>query len=104
MGYLIKVLDDNNKAVDTVEFVDNLTLHNVPPYRNFNGQVGLTRCTSQQYYNQLVIMYFYKNNQDWSYAEFITEKDAYSICAQRNKLDVANRLNIDLTREVEVYD
>lgn len=100
--YLLKVLDENNNEVDAVEFVDNLTLDNVPPYRNFNGRVGLTRCTSERYYNQLVLCYFYKEDQEKSYGEFISEKDAYNLCAARNKLDVANRLNINLTKEVEV--
>jgi len=102
--YLLKVLDEGNNVVDTVEFVDNLTLENVPDYRNFNGKVGLTRCTSDRYRNQLVICYFYKDHQELSYAEFISEKEAYSLCAKRNKLDVASDLKINLIREVEVND
>lgn len=100
--YLIKVIDENNRIIDTVEFIDNLTLDNVAPYRNFNGKVGLTRCTSDRYKNQLVLCYFYEDQQEKSYAEFISEKDAYNLCAQRNKLEVAKELNINLLEEVEV--
>ena len=103
MSYLIKVLDDNNNIIDCVPFIDNLTLQNEPEYVNANGRVGLTRCTSRRNKGQLVLCYFYEENQQDSYAVFISEKDAYSLCEQRNKLEVAAELRIKLSKEgVEV--
>lgn len=99
MCYLIKVLNDVNEEVDTVKFNNNLTVEGAPDYVNFNGQVGLTRCTSERYKDELVIMYFYPEKQEDSYAEFISELEAYNLCAHRNKLDVANELNINLLHE-----
>lgn len=98
----MKVLDDNYHPVDVVEFVDNLTIPGAEPYLNFNGRVGLTRCTSDKYFGELVICYFYEEEQEKSYAEFINERDAYNMCAHRNKLDVARKLGISLIEEVEV--
>lgn len=100
--YLIKVIDENNNPVDTVQFKNNLTIKGAAPYRNFNGLVGLTRCTSKKYKNQLVLCFFYPKHQELSYAEFISERDAYELCAKRNKLQVADELQINLIEEVEV--
>lgn len=101
--YLINVVDDG-RTVDSVIFVDNLTVPTDPPYNNFNGRIGLTRCTSERFEGELVICYFYPERQEDSYAEFITEEEAYHMCAHRNKLDLAKELGIVLTQEREIIE
>lgn len=100
--YLLKVLDEENNEVDTVEFIDNLTVEDAPNYVNFNGLVGLNRLTSEKYKGKLVICFFYPEEQELSYAEFIGEGEAYNMCSHRNKLDVAYQLGINLLKEIEV--
>lgn len=100
--FFIKVVDENYHPVDIVEFHDNLTIPDAEPYINFNGHVGLTRCTSEKYKDELVICYFYPQDQERSYAEFISDEYAYNMCAHRNKLDVARELGINFKKEVEV--
>ena len=104
MPPVIKVVDENFTAVDSVIFEDNLTCSDVPEYMNFNGRIGLTRCTSEKYAGELVICYFYPDKQEDSYAEFITDKTAYQLCAKRNKLELADKLGINLhPKEREVW-
>lgn len=102
MTVRLKVYDEDYNVVDTVDFVDNLTLRGVAPYRNFNGRVGLTRLSSDRYDGQLVLCYFYPRHQELSYAEFISEEDAYNLCAKRNKLELVHELGISLVPEREV--
>lgn len=92
------------KTVDSVIFEDNLTVPSDHPYNNFNGLIGLTRCTSERFYGELVICYFYPERQQDSYAEFITDEEAYHMCAIRNKTDLALELGINLTEEREIIE
>ena len=100
--YLIPVIDESGKIVDGVEFIDNLTRHDAPSYVNYGGLVGITRLVEGKHEGELVMMYFFKEQQELSYGEFVSEEEAYRECAIFNRLDVAFDLNIQLAREVEV--
>ena len=97
-GEPIPVLNDKLEIVCTVPFVDNLTLVHVPEYLNFNGYLGITRLETEE----LVLMYYDKNYPANSYAEIITEKEAYKTCLNRGRLDVAKQLGLQIKKEVEV--
>jgi len=100
-NYLIPLIE-NGEIIDTVTFKDNLTREDKPDYVNFNGRVGLTRCNSERNKDKLVIMYFYPDKQEDSYAEFISEADAFNMCRHRNKLDTAYDLKLRICKEREV--
>lgn len=103
--YMIPLLDEGDRIIDTVIFEDNLTDYSAPDYVNYNGQLGLTRISKGKHQGELVIMYFFKDTQEFSYAEFINERDALKQCMKYNKLDLAYNLNLQIAeREVEVYD
>ena len=97
-GEPVPVLDDKLNIICTVPFVDNLTLVHVPDYINMNGYMGITRLQSEE----LVIMYYDKNYPQNSYAEIVTEKEAYKTCLNRGRLDVAKELKLEIKKEVEV--
>ena len=100
--YLLSIIDESGAIVGEVPFVDNLTCYDAPDYVNLNGQLGITRLEEGKYEGQLVFMQFYEDQQDLSYAEFVSENEAYRLCASRNKLDLAYSLNIHMEKEVEV--
>ena len=102
MTYRIKVLDEQNKTVAYVSFIDNLTIVGEAPYVNCNGRMGIRRIPEGRFEGELVIMYFYPQKQGDSYAEFISEDDAYNLCAHRNLLNVADDLQLQADNEVEV--
>lgn len=99
--YLIPLIE-GNKVIDTVTFEDNLTDYTAPPYVNYNGQMGLTRLSEGKHSGELVIMYFFEDTQEYSYAEFISDREAFRECAKRNKLDLAHSLDLKLVEGVEV--
>lgn len=101
-GVPIPILDERLHIIGTVPFVDNLTLSHVPDYVNFNGLMGVTRITHGRYEGGLVLMYYDKYYPQNSYAELVTEKEAYTTCLNRGKLDVAKELGLKITSECEV--
>jgi len=97
-GEPIPLIDNNLQIICTVPFKDNLTLNHVPEYVNLNGYMGITRLDN----NLIVVMYYDKNYPKNSYAEIITEKEAYKTCLNRGRLDVAKELGLQIKKEVEV--
>lgn len=95
-GEPVPLIDDDLKIIGTVPFVDNLTLSHVPEYVNMNGYMGLTRIVCGMYENRLVLMYYDKHYPERSYAELVSEKEAYKECLTRGKLDVAKEYNLSL--------
>ena len=95
-GQPVPLLDEDLQIIGTVPFKDNLTLSHVPEYVNYNGYVGLTRLTTGRYQDSLVIMYYDKKYPQCSYAELVTEKEAYRECLNRGKLDVAKECGLEL--------
>lgn len=101
---LIPLYDDNMRMIGNVEFVDNLTLSHVPDYVNMNGLMGLKRL-DQSYGNlsgHIVLMLYDKHNPKSSYAEIISEREAYRYCLNRGKLELASELDLKFVEEVEV--
>lgn len=102
--YLLPILDDDLKIIGTVEFEDNLTLSNAPDYVNQNGYLGLKRLDEnyEKYQGHIVFMCYDKQNPKSSYAEIISEKEAYKYCLNRGKLELANELELKFIEGVEV--
>ena len=111
-GTPIPILDDKQKVIGSTLFVDNLTVEGAPDYYNWNGRVGLKRfhplddgggvCLHD---GDILFMYYDLDRPlERSYAEFITELEAYKFCLQRRKLDLIDELGlsefISLEREV----
>lgn len=92
---MIPVYDDQLHILRTVEFTDNLTLSHVPDYVNQNGLMGLKRLKRGRWEGCLVIMYYDKRYPSHSYAEFISEEEAYHVCLNRGKLELATQLGIN---------
>jgi len=103
---LLPILNDDLRIIGTVEFVDNLTLSTAPDYVNQNGQVGLIRLDSKygRHEGELCLMYYDKQNPETSYAEIITEKEAYKKCLNRGKLELASQLNLQFIDDVEILE
>lgn len=93
-GEPVPVINDKLEIICTVPFKDNLTLNHVPEYVNMNGYMGITRLET----DELVIMYYDKNYPANSYAEIVTEKEAYKICLNRGRLDVAKELKLEIKK------
>jgi len=102
--YLLPLLDEELNIIATVEFEDNLTLPDVPDYVNMNGLLGLKRLDSsyERLEGCLVFMCYDTFNPDRSYAELVSEKEAYKHCLQRGKLELASKLGLKFIEGVEV--
>lgn len=96
---LIPVYDDQRRIIETVTFIDNLTLSDAPDYVNENGQLGLTRKDGVLYR-----MYYSDDYPNTSYAYEVTEEEAYEICLNRGRLYLVDELQItpDYKEEVTV--
>lgn len=91
----IPVLDEHLEVIGATVFEDNLTLHNVPDYVNMNGHLGLKRLSCDGIYDrEILLMYYDPQNPECSYAEFISELDAYKLCLSKNKKELANKLGL----------
>lgn len=93
---------DGIETVRLIDFIDNLTVKHAPDYVNENGLMGLTRITTGTYEGQLVLMRYDQRYPKNSYGEFITEKEAYQYCIEKNKLQVAHDLEINFEKEREI--
>lgn len=102
--YLLPIVNDDLKIIGTVEFEDNLTLRNVPDYVNMNARIGIKRLDESygKLEGELVIMFLDTYCPKSSYAEIITQKEAYQYCLNRGKLDLASKLDLQFIEEVEV--
>ena len=49
-------------------------------------------------------MYYDKQNPETSYAEIITEKEAYKKCLNRGKLELASQLHLQFIDDVEILE
>ena len=101
-GYPLPIIDDELKIIGTVPFKDNLTLSHVPDYVNENGYMGLTRLGEGVHEGELVLMRYDKWYPNRSYAELVSEREAYIECRNKGRLDVAKELGICIEREREV--
>ena len=101
---LVPIIDDNLRIIGNVEFVDNLTLSHVPEYVNMNGLMGLKRLDKSygKLEGYIVLMLYDKHNPRSSYAEIISEREAYRYCLNRGKLELASELGLQFVEEVEV--
>lgn len=96
----IKIYEDN-KVIGLVKFVNNLTLEDVPDYVNENGELGIKRVNMGRLDNEIVLMTYDSVNPDSSYAEVITEKEAYEWCLHRNP-KLMEELDLEYVEEREV--
>lgn len=101
---LLPILNDELYIIGTVEFQDNLTLSHVPDYVNMNGYLGLKRLDESygRLSGEIVYMFYDPQNPKTSYAEIITEKEAYKYCLNRGKLELASELGLQFVEGVEV--
>jgi len=101
---LLPILNEDLKIIATVKFEDNLTLEHVPQYVNQNGRLGLKRLDESygSLEDSIVYMFYDPENPKTSYAEIITDKEAYKYCLNRGKLDLAEELGLQYVDGVEV--
>jgi hypothetical protein len=104
MTVLIPILDDNLQIIGTTEFIDNLTLKDVPDYVNMNAKLGLKRLDTKEKIcdGLIVFMMFDIMHPNRSYAEIVSELEAYKMCLSRNKLELASELGLKFMLEREV--
>ena len=106
---LIPIYDDKLEIVGNVEsskFEDNFTTIDHPPYMNCNARVCLLRLDNSygRYWDTPCIIYYYEDNPMLSYAELLTESEAYNMCLHRGRLDLAEKLNLKFVKNVEVTE
>lgn len=101
---LVPIIDNNLRIIGTVEFEDNLTLSHVPDYVNMNGYIGLKRLDDsyETHSGELCLMFYDPKNPKTSYAEIVSEREAYKYCLNRGKLELASKLNLKFIDGVEV--
>lgn len=100
----IPIYNDDDRIIGLVEFEDNLTLVDSPDYVNMNGRMGLKRL-GEDYgvlQGELVLMFYDPYYPKTSFAEIVTEKEAYDYCQNRGKLELASELGLKYVKEIEV--
>ena len=100
----IPIYNDNDKIIGLVEFEDNLTLVDSPDYVNMNGRMGLKRL-GEDYgvlQGELVLMFYDPYYPKTSFAEIVTEREAFDYCQNRGKLELASELGLKYVKEIEV--
>ena len=92
---LIPVLSEGRYVMDYIECTTNLTSHSTPAYMNEGGELGLARTDD----DVLVIIYSNEYCPGSSFAEKITENDAYQLCMEKNHVELIDELDITPTIE-----
>ena len=96
----IPVKDDEDNILCTVKFEDNLTKKDVPDYVNMNCKIGLVKYPGIRYPGWYVLCYYDKYYPPRSYGEVISPREAYMICLRSNKLDLAEKLGINIPEKM----
>lgn len=104
MNVTIPIYNEKDKIIGLVNFEDNLTLSDAPAYVNQNGKIGLKRLDKRygKLENNIVFMFYDPKYPKTSYAEIISDQEAYIYCLNRGKLKLANKLQLEFVEEVEV--
>lgn len=97
MTEMIRVYLDGNmkKVVGYVKLNTWLDLNNAPSYENEGAHMGIERIEEGRYKGRLAVIYY---NEAWtssSFAEIVSEVEAYDLCFERGKFNVIEKLEIN---------